>query len=256
MSRACSQGGDRTNALFAIIVLSHCPVQVPPWLARGRVASAFEHPSVRRYPAGRGSRGNTIGSQTGRGATRNWLIGNGTAGDESCGSDIVPPALDAYGLTNKRDAHTIAKFVSTYVDRSCEDRGDEELMLVPLGRSEESPDDEWEWEPAKTMAHSIQRGLDHPRRAFALYYPSKVASIVHVSLGFTTDDKLVLGLSVDDEGIKQENLEHAKQLLERLFMDYECYMGVITTEEPVPLSERLFVQAAALPLTMHSRGIG
>lgn len=89
-----------------------------------------------------------------------------------------------------------------------------------------------------------------------LYYPSKVAEIDGITLGFTLDDKLVLGLSVDDEGMKKENLERAKRFLKLLFVDYDCYMGIVISEEPAPLSEKLFVRAASHPLTMYSRGIG
>ena len=74
-------------------------------------------------------------------------------------------------------------------------------------------------------------------------------------IDFQRSDKLVLGLSVDDEGMKSDRLQQATRLLELLFVDYGCYMGIITTEEPVPLSEKLFVRAASHPLTMHSRGI-
>lgn len=172
----------------------------------------------------------------------------------------MPPSLIAYGLTERRDERTLYAFVSAFVDRNCEDRGDEELMMLPLGCTE-VPDgsnpqlDQWEWEPAKTISHSLQRGLDYPRRTFALYYPSRIAELDGVMLGFTLDEKLVLGLSVDDEGMKKENLEKAKRLLDVLFRDYQCYKGVVITDEPVPLSEHEFVRATTHPLTMYCRGI-
>ncbi len=81
------------------------------------------------------------------------------------------PGIDIYGLTRHRDAATIERFLAAYVDRAAnEDRGDEELMMEPVGATEEPKDlDNWDWEPAGTLTRSIQRGLDCPRRAFTLY---------------------------------------------------------------------------------------
>ena len=48
---------------------------------------------------------------------------------------MLPEYVDIYGLTRHRDAGTINRFLEEYVDRGAhEDMGDEEIMMLPLGR--------------------------------------------------------------------------------------------------------------------------
>lgn len=108
-------------------------------------------------------------------------------------------ALDVYGLTRRRDADTINRFLDEYIDRAANtDRGDEDLMIEPLGGQSEEID--WELEPSLTFSHIVERGLAYPRRAFTVYFDSLPAwhdaGIEQVILGFTRDGQLVLGLSV------------------------------------------------------------
>jgi hypothetical protein len=149
--------------------------------------------------------------------------------------------LDIYALTTHRDRRTITRFLNEWVDvQAAEDRGNEELMLLPLGETEESLGPfEYEWEPAQTLTHSIQRGLDRPPRAFRIYLASKQPSVLSVYLAFTLDDRLVLGLSMytDDQ---QETLDAASMLLNDLVARYHCSLGMIVVEEAAPLSEREF----------------
>ena len=56
-----------------------------------------------------------------------------------------------------------------------------------------------EWEAAVSLRHVVQRGLDYPRRAFTVYLRSKDPDIQEVTLSFTVDDGLILGVSVDAE---------------------------------------------------------
>ena len=111
----------------------------------------------------------------------------------------MPPNLDIYGLTKYRDLNTINAFLDLYVDRAAsEDRGDEELMLLPLF-PDAHPDklENYDCEPARTLSNIIQRGLDFPRRSFSVYLKSRQSDIHSIILSFTSDNQLILGLSID-----------------------------------------------------------
>lgn len=167
----------------------------------------------------------------------------------------MPPCLIIYGLTKNREEGIIERFLNYYIDRkSCEDRGDEELMMLPL-ETDFTPNklDNYDWEPAKTLTHVIARGLDYPRRCFAVYLSAKDKSIDQVILKFTTDNKLILGLSVDDAGTKRENLESAKQLLNDLFQNYNCFKGLIVVEQAPFNTEREFDTLATLQYCIFSK---
>jgi len=132
----------------------------------------------------------------------------------------MPPDLDIYGLTKHRDALTIDRFLDAYVDRAKSwDRGDEALMMEPLlltypGEEDESAEpDTFEWEPALTLSHILERGLASPRRAFTVYLVPKRADLTRVLLRFTTDDQLVLGIALDDKGADPKNERRARELL-------------------------------------------
>lgn len=155
----------------------------------------------------------------------------------------MPPNLDIYCLTKRRDADTINSFLDRYVDRvQSEDREGEELMIRKLDAPADSDEmEDYEWEPALTLSHAVWRGLEYPRRAFNIYLKAKRRDIDQAILGFTTDDQLVLGLSIDDEE-KPENLECAKELLFLLAEDYGCHRGLILVEQPPPNSEEMFVR--------------
>ena len=84
-------------------------------------------------------------------------------------TENMPPCLDVYVVTHLRDLDTLNRFVQLYVDRQAsDDRGDEQLMMLPLGANDEPKgSDQWDWEPARDFDHVMSRALDHPRRAFA-----------------------------------------------------------------------------------------
>src|SRR5690242_9970144 len=104
-------------------------------------------------------------------------------------------ALDVYGLTRHRDLATLNRFLDEFVERAANaERGDEEVMLEPLDAhfgAREKPEGQWEWEPARTLAHILERGLAHPRRAFTTYLTCLPAchemGIERAILGFTRD---------------------------------------------------------------------
>ncbi len=164
----------------------------------------------------------------------------------------MPPSLDIYGLTKHRDLNIINAFLDLYVDREAsEDRGDEELMMLPLDSSTPTENlEDYDWEPARTLSNIIQRGMDYPRRSFTVYLKSKRADIDQVILSFTADNQLILGLSIDDEGGLSENKDRAVGLLKKSAEQYGCHLGLIMVEQPPPVNEGMFLKAASDSLTV------
>jgi hypothetical protein len=149
----------------------------------------------------------------------------------------MPPNLDVYVVSPLRDRDTIERFLNAYVDQAAsEDRGDEELPLVALDSSGRPVNgDDWDWEPSRSLAHIIERGLQSPRRAFSAYLKPKDKSLAAAILAFDTENQVIFGLSVDDQGAKTENLERAKGLLHGMAEALGATRGFIGVEEPPPL---------------------
>jgi hypothetical protein len=172
----------------------------------------------------------------------------------------VPPSLDIYALTRQRDRATIERFLDEYGDRVAdEERGDEELMIESPAFFGEDwaaqppvaiPETAYEWEPSRTLSHIIDRGLDYPRRAFTVYLTAKAPDVDRITLAFTRDDQLVVGLSIDDEGAQPENEVIAKALLGHLMEAYGCHAGLVIVETYPPQGEREFQARAQHPLTV------
>lgn len=161
----------------------------------------------------------------------------------------MPPNLDIYCLTTSRNDETINTFLDTYSDRAkCEDRGDEELMIRKLDAPLDSDrQQDYDWEPTATLSLALQRGLEYPRRSFSIYLEANSPEIAGVILAFSEDDQLILGLSIDDEGEKTENLKIAKDLLHKLVEEYDCHMGLILVESPPPFSQEMFQKKIEAP---------
>jgi hypothetical protein len=175
----------------------------------------------------------------------------------------MPPDLDIYILTRQLDLNAINQFIDEYVDRAAsEDRGDEELMLVSSILDSNTMDEKEveEWIPALTLSHSIQIGLslsfDHPGRAFTIYLQtqSQYAEIIGALICFTSDQQLIFGLAIDDEGAKPENLSAAKVLLERLATAYKGHLGLIAVHQPPPQNEEGFKRASQYKFTLFHTG--
>ncbi len=150
-----------------------------------------------------------------------------------------------------RDLETINCFLDNYVDREVsEDRGNEKLMLVPLGYRKHPPRyflGEYERESALSLSHVIQRGLDYPRRSFSIYLKSKQTGIYLAILNFTVDDQLVIGFSIEDTADE----ERVELLVNNLVNEYKCHLGMGAVEEPPPISERAFRDARNQPTTRY-----
>jgi hypothetical protein len=160
---------------------------------------------------------------------------------------MADPGWDAYVITPHRSIETLARFVAGFVDRAAaEDRGDEELMLLPLNRSTTdfvmtapgAPGDlarwfkeSFDWEPALTLTHSIQRGLSRPWRAFSLFnLPSSRPDLMAASIGFTPDGELVLG-------VEARTREDAVAWLTRLAEEFDADLGLVSGQPPLSRDE-------------------
>lgn len=154
----------------------------------------------------------------------------------------MPPLLDVYILTQERNIETLNQFLDFYVDKKANmDRGDEELMMLPLGSATTPRElDEWEWIPALNLNNMIRKGLDYPRRAFTIYLPPAHQSIERAIVAFTQDDHLILGISIEDEEKSDANLELAKSFLHQLANSFNGIEGFIAWEEPPPLLQTEF----------------
>jgi hypothetical protein len=138
-------------------------------------------------------------------------------------------------ISKRRDHASIDRYLQAWLDRAAsEDRGDEELMMLPLNVTPGEVHD-WDWEPAVTLSHMIQRGLDRPARAFAIYLQPRETAVDGVTLAFTTDEHVVFGVSVDDPYEGDDRLAFAKELLHRLVEEFDGEAAYIAVEEPPPL---------------------
>lgn len=157
------------------------------------------------------------------------------------------PFLDTYALTARRDSETIERFLREYGDRSAmEDMVNSQLITLPVGKHIE----DYGLGSATTLTEVIHYGLEYPQQAFTLYLtPVRKRPLDHLILGFTTDDRIVLGFSLlyvqeyDKEGIRASNrvqIGIAKKLLRKLIGDFGCSMGLIGVEHSPPLSATEF----------------
>ncbi len=168
----------------------------------------------------------------------------------------MPPCLDIYILTRDRNIETLNRFLDLYVDREASmDRGDEEIMMLPLNSATELQEfDEWEWIPAVNLNHMIMKGLDYPRRAFAIYITPTNRNIERVIMAFTQDDQLVLGLSIDDGDESDAKLDVAKSLLHQLENNFNGIKGFIACEAAPPLHQEEFSSSSDYLYTWRQVG--
>jgi hypothetical protein len=159
--------------------------------------------------------------------------------------------LDIYAITNNRNLETINKFLTCYIDyKSSYVRDDKWLMLRKLDAPDNSERrEDYEWEPVTSLTQIVQRGLDYPRRSFSAYLASSHPEFERIILSFTTDDKLILGLSLEDseEEKPEERLEQAKVEMFHLIEECNCYGGLILVETPPPDNELMFYKEAEAP---------
>ncbi len=157
----------------------------------------------------------------------------------------MPPNLDIYCLSSRRDRATVNAFIAAQVDHETwRQRRDEELMVEPIGvEPDQIGFDDWEWIPVHEPEDVIRAGLSDPPRAFTVYLPSSHGDIDQAILCFTRDGLLVLGPSVDGEADAPETLGRAKQLLRELMERFDGIRGLIAVELPPARSADDFVVA-------------
>ena len=166
----------------------------------------------------------------------------------------MPPNYDIYVIVKRRDKNILDTFITSYVDRDAsEDRGDEELMILPAdATSNDLEFRKWHWEPAKSLIHSLTRGLVKPYRAFAIYLQAKDSELDRAIIAFTKDDGIVFGLSLDDADERPENLGRAEELMHQLIQIVGGYAALVQVELPPPLSREDFLEAQKCEHTLHS----
>ena len=172
----------------------------------------------------------------------------------------MPPNLDIYTLTRRRDRPTVERFIADYVDRDAsDDRTGEELMMLALDAppGAEERMDAVEWVPILSLAEILEHGLARPSRAFVVTLQPASTSFTSAYLGFTRDDQVVLGLSLDDEEMLPTTQAEAEQVMHCLMRDFDGHRGVVGSELPAPLSEAAFSRATGpLVIANASRSTG
>jgi hypothetical protein len=109
------------------------------------------------------------------------------------------------------------------------------MMLALDSSGQPSSGDDWDWEPSKSLTHIVDRGLQFPRRAFAVYLKTLDPSLAGAILAFDVDNQMIFGVSIDDESAKAQNLERAKTVLHEIAQTLGATHGFIGVEEPPPL---------------------
>ncbi|MGI8619331.1 MAG: hypothetical protein ACR2L6_09630 [Gemmatimonadaceae bacterium] len=167
----------------------------------------------------------------------------------------MPPNLDIYVLTRRRDSETIDRFLDAYVDRAAnEDRRGGELCMLALDAPAGAEDqlDPAEWVPVASLAEVIAHGLARPSRAFVCHLKPRVAPFNSAYLAFTRDDRLVLGLSMDDWDMLPERQAEAERVMNHLMSEFEGDGGLVAVEMPPPLSAASFAAARGPLITARA----
>ena len=148
----------------------------------------------------------------------------------------MPPNLDVYVLVSPREERVVQHFLDRYVDvPTSADRGDEELMILPVNANREPARfEDWDWAPAESLDAAIRRGLTQPWRAFRLYLEAR-EPYSEAILSFTSSGHIVLGLSIDDEHQTAENLDTARSLLHAMADEFGSARGFVGWEVAPPL---------------------
>ncbi len=151
---------------------------------------------------------------------------------------------DVYVLSALRDSQNINRFIDVYSDRSSvEDRGNEELMVMPIGITDENNMSlgMYDWIPAININNVIRIGTSQPIRAFRFYLPSVISDISTIIVTFTADNKIIYGLSIDIED-EEKSLILAGNYLKEIYGAYAGIVGGVFYEESAPLHTTEFMK--------------
>lgn len=146
--------------------------------------------------------------------------------------------LNLYIITTKRNKATILSFINNVKKNKLLKLLNDELMVVPLdfiGDLEQI--DDYDWISINNINDVIEFGSLHPPRAFSCYLSINDDKINGIILGFTVDNYLILGLSLQDS---DQNYEYAKELLKELLINYGATSGGVFVEQIPALSKDLF----------------
>jgi hypothetical protein len=136
-----------------------------------------------------------------------------------------------YVMTRKRTRGVIDDFVGEFIDTDAawHRPRDEQLMVAPLDRpslDDSATLDDYEWEPAISLGHIVDRGLDRPWRAFFVPgLPARDPELLTVTIGFTADGCLIAGLET-------ATLDSAIAWLQRLADRLDAEVGMISEYAP------------------------
>lgn len=150
----------------------------------------------------------------------------------------MPPYLDVYSWSPRRDRIMVDAFLAEYADvEASSDRTGEELMVLPLGfdgDDDDLPRDDWEWIAIASLEQALDIGFGQPHRAFTLYLrpvPDWSGSL----LAFTQSGDIVFGLSLDDPGADPAVLAAAEEAMVILVRATGGTRGWVSLETPPPL---------------------
>ena len=108
-------------------------------------------------------------------------------------------------------------------------------MLLPLGSEEEDALDlEWDWVPVTSLCDIVDVGLAEPCRAFRTYLHA-LAPWDQATLAFTTDCRLIVGVSVDDPFGLPGPRKEASALMRDLVQLVDGERGWVVAEDAPPL---------------------
>ncbi len=167
------------------------------------------------------------------------------------GGYFLPPCIDLYVLTDKRTEATVQKFLNAYVDVERERAKREfELQMAKLNgftKNSSQEASEYEYKFVDSFDAALEEGFKEPWRAFSLYCKSSKPELCDTIITFTSDGKLVLGLSVDYADESEIILRQTKKHLLALSGMFETRLGFTAVEYVPPTSEALFIDALNSP---------
>jgi hypothetical protein len=151
----------------------------------------------------------------------------------------MPPCLDVYAWTVRRDEGTIGRFMEAFIDLEATRCSlVDSLTVLPVGQKEHQdglPVEDWDEVAILSLDDAIAFGLATPPRAFTLYLRSK-PTWCGALLTFTVEGGLIVGVSVDDPLSDPGRLRDADLLMSQLLEMTAARRAWVVCEEPPPLA--------------------
>jgi hypothetical protein len=118
----------------------------------------------------------------------------------------MPPFYDIYGISKSRDKETIELFLNFYCQRELIENFEGKGVEVAIYSNEKYGVKET-YIPVNTLSEVIDYGLSRPNLGFAFYIGTKSnykKDIDGVILKFTFDDKIIFGISIEENSLTDE----------------------------------------------------